>query len=42
MVPSVSEEYLVTYVSAGMLDFSNYLIQQNHSYLQLSSRERGV
>ena len=33
---------LLTCVSAGMPDFSNYLIQQYYSLLRLSSRERGV
>jgi len=33
---------LLKCVSAGMPDFSNYLIQQHHSLLRLSSREHGV
>ena len=36
------QRILVTYVSASMLDFSNYLFQQHHSLLRLSSWECGV
>ena len=33
---------MLTCVSVGMPDFSDYLIQQHYSLLRLSSRERGV